>query len=196
MEYSAKELIPFEPEKLDFPITELPLPVLSTVLYHLPLNQIAHMARTNQMFYAAWKDEKAWQRRCQDAGVMEQSESSWMETYLSSRWTIRVVSKGFSWGNYFVSHDFSVRVFPSMKVKEFLHLLIKHPRNRNHCSMDSFTPHHPKGDPKHLKEVRNSPLEALERPNCTFDLSCTGSIQEAGLCDGAVLEQPETRFVD
>jgi hypothetical protein len=84
----------------DFPLPELPVPVLALVLFWLPLSDAAALARVSHKFAAAFRDNVSWKRRCVEdvkgidvEAAFKEGEASRMAFYKSrALFTVRVVT--------------------------------------------------------------------------------------------------------
>jgi hypothetical protein len=99
-------------------------------------------------------------------------------------------------GGSSINGDFTISVPPQLSVRAFLSAVAKDPKNKQH-SLESLRPH----DPSHLGRRNQDhhviPSNPGAKPNCTFDVSdLSKSIKDAGLMNGAVLEQPENNMRD
>jgi hypothetical protein len=185
-----------------FPLVDLPLPALALVLFWLPDGGL--QATVSSKFAAAFRDNVTWKRRCVEAlknvDVEEvfaaEKETSWMTFFFRhASYRIRIVtvfcfSQGVS-----LSGEFTTRCDPRMTVEAFLQKVSSHPRNRSR-GLPRLSPHDPSKLGRRGQDGIVSELPDA-KANCVFrqgDLKAT--IAEAGLVDGAVLEQPEQMMCD
>ncbi len=178
-----------------FPLSQLPAPVIALVLFWLPMREAAELACVSKRFADAFRDNVAWKRRCMllpfdvEAAFVSENESSWMAFYdRHANYRIRIVTVFTHRGGKSVSGDFVVGPFAN-DCGRFVEMVKNDPRNRQkHTAKQELEPHNPS-----LIGGRD-PSERLNKPgpNCTF-VTTEGSatIAQAGLCNGAVLEQQE-----
>jgi hypothetical protein len=189
-----------------FPLADLPAPALALVMYWLPLGHGARQALVSRKFAAAFRDNVSWKRRCLDevkgidveAVFAAEKETSWTVFYRRHAvYSIRIVTISWNNGCCVLVEDFGIMCDPRMTVKEFLQRVKSHPENKQ-WGPPVLEPHGPskltRRDARHGIVPSHQPGA---KPNCRFrdnDLSAT--IAEAGLCDGAVLEQRERMLCD
>ncbi len=86
-------------------------------------------------------------------------------------------------------------VQPGVSVATFLAAVEHHPENRQRSA--HVQPHDPSKLGMHDEQYRIVSDMPDARPNNSFDPSdLTRTVKEAGLCDGAVLEQRESMMCD
>jgi hypothetical protein len=193
-----------EVEQSAFPLGDLPPPVLALVQYWLPLPDASLQATVSRKFAAAFRDNVTWKRRCAvtlknvdiEAVFAAEKETSWMAFYRRhALYSIRVVTMFGHRGGTSLSGNFKIRCDPRMTVEAFLEKVASHPENRQR-GPPRLSPH----DPSRLGRRGPGGIVSAHpdaKPNCEFrqhDLKAT--IAEAGLVDGAVLEQPERMMCD
>lgn len=89
-----------------------------------------------------------------------------------------------------MSGDFKIGVRPSATVASFLAAVAAHPKNRQQSA--HLAPHNPARIGRHDDDYNLVPDAPDAKPNNSFDPSDgSRTVKEAGLFDGAVLEQPE-----
>jgi hypothetical protein len=187
-----------------FPLGDLPPPALGVVLFWLPLKDAGAAAMVSRKFAAAFRDNVTWKRRCAEllknidieAVFAEEDETSWMAFYRRHAvYRIRVVTVFSHHGGTSISGDFSFFCDPRMTVAAFVEKVASHPENRQR-GPPRLKPH----DPSKVGFRGPGgiiPLYSNARPNCDFnEVDPRATIAEAGLVDGAVLEQPEKLMWD
>ena len=187
-----------------FPLGELPAPALALVLFWLPLGQAARQAVVSRKFASAFRDNVSWKRRCMEdvKGIdVEQvfaaeKETSWTAFYKRHTvWTIRIVTVFRHSGGNSLSGDFQIECAPGVTVKAFLEKVASHPQNRQRGA-PLLQPH----DASKLGRAGPGMLISKHpdaKPNCVFlQDNPYAALAEAGLCDGAVLEQRERMMCD
>ena len=195
-------------------LAKLPPPALSMVLSFLTLKEAAYVARVNKKFLAAFKDENVWKSRCMrnmgmdvEEAYRKEGEGGWMKFYKKHAvWSVEVVTVFTHRGGRCINGTFKVTVYPSMTVQDFLRHLEKHPGNRQSAhgwgskprpkAHTLYKPH----DPSQLGKWDDRGKSG-EKPNCAFEVEDVKNhsvltIKEAGLCNGAVLEQREMMMCD
>jgi hypothetical protein len=187
-----------------FPLGELPAPALALVLFWLPLSDAAVLAVVSRKFATAFRDNVSWKRRCMvdlkgidvEAVFAKEEKTSWMSFYRRHAvCRIRVVTVFYSMSGHLISGDFTIECAPHMTVKEFLAQVSADPKNRQKGAA-RLQPH----DPSKLgRNNRNGFCSANPhaKPNCEFRQDDPGAtIADAGLVNGAVLEQRERMLCD
>ncbi len=189
-----------------FPLMDLPDPALALVLFWLPIREAAEAACVCKRFASVFKDNVTWKRRCIrdvtgidiDAVFAAEKCKSWAEFH--ARHTtirIRIVTVFFHRGGRSLSGDFTVTVSPNLRVSEFLELVSKHSENRQGGFLPVLTPFDPSKLGRHDDNYNIISNQPNAKPNCTFSTSSLdATILEAGLCDGAILQQPESMMCD
>lgn len=179
-----------------FGLVELPLPVLGLVLRHLPLAEAALQSLTCRRFAAAFRDEAVWKQRCIDESKRLSLPMHFTDSYFISYrkhfvWHIDIVTLFTHRGGRSISGRFTVAVAPNMSVEDFERVVRAHPDNRQR-STTTLKPHNPS-----VLGGWNQPLDPNIKPNCSYnDKDPKATLSEAGLCNGAILEQPERMMRD
>ncbi len=183
-----------------FPLNDLPLHVLALVLFWLPMRLAAEAACVSRRFATAFGDNVAWKRRCLrdvtrnidiEATFEAEKHQSWLLFYRRyTPYRIRVVIVR-PRGRYFaIGEIFDFVASPTMSVADFIDMVGSNARARYYRGRPML-PHNPvvlQPNYEELKEAGAVP----DKSNCKFSTSNpSATIAEAGLCDGAVLEQPE-----
>lgn len=199
-------------EESDFPAGQLPITALVVVLSHLDVAEASFLSYVCKKFNSAFRDDTLWQRRTLQivpASFSLATNSSWMDAYRNlTEWDIQIVTVFHHRGGNSISGTFTVRCTPKCTIAQFVALTRENPQNRQRMWKDfgemSLRPHdasrvgryqHVPGQGSHI--VSESPDA---KPNCAFnvegkDLS-TWTVEQAGLCNGAVLETPERMMCD
>jgi hypothetical protein len=193
-----------EVEQSAFPLGDLPPPVLALVQYWVPLGDAAIQACVSRKFAAAFRDNVTWKRRCAETlknvdietVFAAEKETSWMAFYRRHAvYRIRVVTVFGHRGGTSLSGNFEMQCDPRTTVEAFLLKVASHPENRQR-GLPQLRPH----DPSRLGRRGQYGIVSQNpdaKANCEFrqgDMSVT--IAEAGLVDGAVLEQQERMMCD
>ncbi len=194
-----------EVQQSAFPLAELPAPALALVLFWLPLGHAARHAVVCRKFAAAFGDNVSWKRRCGEdvkgidveAVFAAEKETSWLAFYRRHAvYRIRIVTVFRHRGGCTLSGDFTIECDPRMSVEAFLERVASHERNRQGVSSD-LQPHDPSQLGRHDAQYQIVPNHPHAKPNCEFRQdNRQATIAEAGLHDGAVLEQPERNLCD
>ncbi len=132
----------------------------------------------------------------------------WLEFYRNNAlWHVRYAARAYgdglteaarsvvtvfrSRGGCSLSGNFTVSVLPSATVASFLAAVARHPDNRQHSA--HLQPHDPAKLGRHNAQYVIVPTQPDTKPNNAFDPSILDrTVKDAGLCNGAVLEQPES----
>lgn len=190
-------------QESEFRLLDLPMPALASVLRHLGWSCGVEVAPLCRKLAAAFADGGSWHRQVlqdtdqSEAEVLQSFDASgaksWMEYYRThGLWNIRIVTVFRHRGGRSLSGDFTIQVQPGLSVRAFLTAVMKHPKNkqtRGGCNLQRLVKLKPH-DPRQL--TRAPPDLEIAGPNCQFDATKHDiSVREAGLRNGAVLEQPE-----
>ncbi len=188
----------------DFRLGELPTPALACVLLWMKLSEAAQLACLSKRFAAAFADNVAWKRRCRlqyteidvETTFAAEKHEFWMRFYKQhSSWKIHIVTVFKHRGGTSLSGSFEMIVNPCMSVSEFLDAVEKRPQNRQQ-GKPQLRPHNP------ASVGRRGPVAIVpgtvdDGPNCSFSVeNLSATIADAGLRDGAILEQPERMMRD
>ncbi len=195
----ATELVEATVEQSAFPLGQLPTTVVALVMYWLPMREAGEVACICKRCATALGDNVTWKRRClrDISGIdvektfAEEAEESWMSFYRQhANFLIRIVTVFEHRIGVCLTDEFKVSASPRMRVAEFVDMVSQHPRNRQE-GIAILAPH----DPSCLGRYERRELVKIfpdGKPNCSFASTDEDkTIAEAGLCDGAVLEQPE-----
>lgn len=192
---AVSQLERVEVQQSAFPLADLPTPALALIMFFLPVRHAGRLTVVSHKFAAAFRDNVSWKRRCVavikridvEAVFAAEKETSWLAFFRRhSGFRIRIVTVVPHRGGRSISEDFTIECDPWITVAEFLSkvaaitaggtaILLPHdPRRLGRRGPDGTIPEKPDA-----------------KPNCEFRKDNLYSIiSEAGLCDGAVLEQP------
>lgn len=188
-----------------FPIVKLPMPALVALFEAIPLSIACQQALVNKEFLAAFRSNVTWRQKCCndmhdvtsiDFLFHQQQRDSWFEFYRhNALWKITIVNLFHHRGGCSISSQFSLLISPRMSVAQFLQVAEHHPKNLQRGR--DFRPFSKKDDLFRTGLHREDEKTEEPGPNCRFDASnLESSVHEAGLCEGAVLSQPEMRMRD
>ncbi len=200
LQCAGRTLQRVEVQQSAFPLAELPAPVLALVLYWLPLGHAARQAVVSRKFAAAFRDNVSWKRRCMrdvtgidvEATLLAEKENSWMAFYRRhAAYRICIVTVFENRGGRSVTEEFTIECCPRMSVETFLDMVAIHPLNRQ-ALCTTLQPHDPSKLGRHDAQWEVISAHPGAKPNCSFRQdNGQATIAKAGLCDGAILEQPE-----
>jgi hypothetical protein len=190
-------------EANNFPLLQLPLPVLSRAMAQFPhLGDAALLALVCKRFLAAFRDESAWKERCarELPGLQKVVDQSWYSTYREhGLWRIRVLTLGHQplyMSNVPSDDKCCVYAFPETTVGDFLVLLRDAPYNRQKKTVPLF-PFNPSNMKLQKGRIPHEWLVNWPHPNCTWkDDDPARTLREAGLCQDAVLARLDTVWGD
>lgn len=189
----------------DFPLLKLPLPALSRVMASLPWSSAAAASLTCKALLVAFRDERVWKERTlrEDPAAQLCNNESWFRACERvTFFKIRIVTVFYHRGGRTISGDFTVRVSPKVTVVQFLKLInnpVFNKQARNGVGATSFSPHDPSKLYSYKSDGKTQPFPDGV-PNCKWEVQGkdlnTLTIQEAGLSEGACLEQAEMTMFD
>lgn len=182
-----------------FPLDRLPLSCLSLVMYHLARASSLHIAFLQSLackkIHSAWLDDTVWRRRCRDLDPLTMipemggALSFYKQHY---HWNVTILTVWANMSGTCLSGRFSVVVPANMTVSTFLALVAQSPKNlQGSAILQPFD-----GSLINMESYIEGDWLSFKR-NCKFQQTPpTLTLQEAGLCNDAVLYQVEGMMCD